>query len=345
MSEMSARKDWIIESLKRHFGGDIMARRDLHENGLDSELLEEMLGEHDLAAVGIGAELSDLVALSWSMGYWLAQVPLYGMMGWAAGLARLGAAGPRKLAADIFEVASAGGPVVQLVGGCGAALHRAGRPIACGLVPYAAAARMFLVARQSGETVSVHAVPAKGAGVRVEAVSTMFPNASADVMMTSSAIDESKMIGVVSVDEFNCAAMVVDLLRSAYLGGAMHACLDIAVTYVKERRQFGKPLGTIQVVQHALADVDTEVNAVRRVLHHAQSLRLTSGNAAYAYSIAGILARDGGACASATCMHLLGGKGFLRNGPIEKYYRAAKQLQLEQGGGERERESLSSVLA
>ncbi|TIV90812.1 MAG: isovaleryl-CoA dehydrogenase, partial [Mesorhizobium sp.] len=116
--------------------------------------------------------------------------------------------------------------------------------------------------------------------------------------------------------------------------GLMAACLDVAVPYVHERKQFGQPIGTFQLVQGKLADMYTTMNAAR----------------AYVYAVAAACDRgettrkDAAGCLlfaaeKATQMaldaiQLLGGNGYINDYPTGRLLRDAKLYEIGAGTSE-----------
>lgn len=113
--------------------------------------------------------------------------------------------------------------------------------------------------------------------------------------------------------------------------GLAQAALDSAVAYARERTQFGKPIGAFQAIQLPLAEMATEVEAARLLtlnaarMHDAgMPIKLEAGMAKY-FAVEAALR----ACNHA--IEILGGYGYLRDFPVERYYRDAKMYQIGEG--------------
>ena len=105
------------------------------------------------------------------------------------------------------------------------------------------------------------------------------------------------------------------------LGGAQR-CLDEAVKYTKERKQFGTPIADFQNTQFMLADMETELQAARTLLY-AAAVRVTE-NAADKTRFAAMakrLATDTGSSVVDRALQLHGGYGYLQDYPIERFWR------------------------
>ena len=105
------------------------------------------------------------------------------------------------------------------------------------------------------------------------------------------------------------------------LGGAQR-CLDEAVTYTKERQQFGAPIADFQNTQFMLADMATELEAARALLYLAAA-KVTDGapDKSRFSAMAKRLATDSGSKIVNDALQLFGGYGYLKDYPIERFWR------------------------
>ncbi|MBS8258964.1 acyl-CoA dehydrogenase [Roseibium polysiphoniae] len=117
--------------------------------------------------------------------------------------------------------------------------------------------------------------------------------------------------------------------------GAAQTCLDRSTAYLKERKQFGKALAEFQALQFRLADMATELEAARLLLHKAAGL--VDGKTADATKMAAMakrLATDTGFKVVNEALQLHGGYGYLRDYPIERYLRDVRVHQILEGTNE-----------
>ncbi|MEO9902999.1 MAG: acyl-CoA dehydrogenase family protein [Nisaea sp.] len=117
--------------------------------------------------------------------------------------------------------------------------------------------------------------------------------------------------------------------------GAAQTCLDRSTAYLKERKQFGKALAEFQALQFRLADMATELEAARLLLHKAAGL--VDGKAVDATKMAAMakrLATDTGFKVVNEALQLHGGYGYLRDYPIERYLRDVRVHQILEGTNE-----------
>ncbi|MEM8700457.1 MAG: acyl-CoA dehydrogenase family protein [Pseudomonadota bacterium] len=117
--------------------------------------------------------------------------------------------------------------------------------------------------------------------------------------------------------------------------GAAQACLDHALAYMKERRQFGRPIADFQALQFRLADMATELEASRLLLHKAAAaVDAKSHDATRLAAMAKRLATDTGFKVVNEALQLHGGYGYLRDYPIERFFRDVRVHQILEGTNE-----------
>jgi alkylation response protein AidB-like acyl-CoA dehydrogenase len=105
------------------------------------------------------------------------------------------------------------------------------------------------------------------------------------------------------------------------LGGAQR-CLDEAIAYTKERKQFGTPIADFQATQFTLADMETELQAARTLLY-AAAVKVTENapDKTRFAAMAKRLATDTGSSVVDRALQLHGGYGYLQDYPIERFWR------------------------
>ena len=118
------------------------------------------------------------------------------------------------------------------------------------------------------------------------------------------------------------------------LGGA-RACLEAARTYMGERKQFGKPLAEFQALQFKLADMATELDAARLMIHRAAAaLDAKHPEATTRCAMAKRFATDVGFKVVNDALQLHGGYGYIKEYPIERYLRDLRVHQILEGTNE-----------
>jgi len=117
--------------------------------------------------------------------------------------------------------------------------------------------------------------------------------------------------------------------------GAAQAALDAAHAYMKERRQFNRPLADFQALQFKLADMQTELVAARQMVRLAAcKLDAGSPNATTYCAMAKRLATDLGFQICNEALQLHGGYGYIREYPLERYFRDVRVHQILEGTNE-----------
>jgi alkylation response protein AidB-like acyl-CoA dehydrogenase len=114
--------------------------------------------------------------------------------------------------------------------------------------------------------------------------------------------------------------------------GIAQAALDAACAYARERRAFNQPIAAFQGIQFMLADMAIAVHASRLTVHHAAAL-IDRGEVGTAMesSIAKCLASDTAMKVATDAVQILGGYGYTREFPVERYMRDAKITQIYEG--------------
>ena len=117
--------------------------------------------------------------------------------------------------------------------------------------------------------------------------------------------------------------------------GAAQTCLERAIEYMKERRQFGRAIAEFQALQFRVADMATELAAARLLLHKAAVLvDVRAPEATATAAMAKRLANDVGFRVVNDALQLHGGYGYLRDHPIERFLRDVRVHQILEGTNE-----------
>lgn len=113
--------------------------------------------------------------------------------------------------------------------------------------------------------------------------------------------------------------------------------LALGVAYAKEREQFGKPLASLQAIQHKIADMSTEVSAARLLVYHAAWLADTGNDFSEAAAKAKLYASEVAVRAASSSLQIHGGYGFIRESEISRFYADSKILEIGEGTSEIQR--------
>jgi alkylation response protein AidB-like acyl-CoA dehydrogenase len=119
--------------------------------------------------------------------------------------------------------------------------------------------------------------------------------------------------------------------------GIGRGALDATVKYVKERRQFGKAIAEFQGIQWKLADMATELDAARLLTQRAAVLKDAGRKVTRESSMAKLFASETAVHICNEAVQLFGGYGFIKDYPVEKFYRDVKLCTIGEGTSEIQR--------
>jgi alkylation response protein AidB-like acyl-CoA dehydrogenase len=117
----------------------------------------------------------------------------------------------------------------------------------------------------------------------------------------------------------------------AQMIGLARGALDATIKYTKERKQFGKPIAEFQAVQHQLARAAVEVEAATLTVYNAARLRDVGRPFLTEAAICKIYSSEVAERVSSLAVNLFGGNGFVKEYPVEKFFRDAKIGQIYEG--------------
>lgn len=118
--------------------------------------------------------------------------------------------------------------------------------------------------------------------------------------------------------------------------------LKLAVTYAKQREQFGKPLASFQSIQHKIADMSMEVSAARLMVYHAAWLADAGQDFSEAAAKAKLYASEVAVRAASSSLQIHGGYGFIRESEISRFYADSKILEIGEGTSEIQRNVIAN---
>jgi alkylation response protein AidB-like acyl-CoA dehydrogenase len=119
--------------------------------------------------------------------------------------------------------------------------------------------------------------------------------------------------------------------------GIAQAAFDVAREYAKERYTFGKPIAEHQAIQAKLADMATEIDAARLLVYRAATLKDRGKPVTEAGAKAKLFASETARRQTGEAIQILGGYGYTKEFPVERYYRDAKITEIYEGTSEIQR--------
>ena len=119
--------------------------------------------------------------------------------------------------------------------------------------------------------------------------------------------------------------------------GIAQACLDAALAYAKERKQFGRPISKFQAIQFKLADMATTIELARLAVYQASWLKDQGLPYTRQSAMAKLFASETAVKAALEAIQIFGGYGYTREYPVERYLRDAKLMEIGEGTSEIQR--------
>jgi acyl-CoA dehydrogenase len=126
--------------------------------------------------------------------------------------------------------------------------------------------------------------------------------------------------------------------------GAARSAFEVALSYARERKQYGRPIIENQGISFMLADMATEIEAARLLTWKACWLIDQGMDSTMASSMCKIFATETAERVCSRAIQILGGQGYTRKWPLEKYLRDVKALQIYEGTNQIQRVVISSML-
>ena len=159
---------------------------------------------------------------------------------------------------------------------------------------------------------------------------------TAELVFDDCLVPECNVLGPVN-DGVGVLMSGLDYERVVLAGiplGIMQACLDTVLPFVRERQQFGQPIGSFQLIQAKVADIHVALGSARAYVHGVaracdagQTTRVDAAGAI-------LLASENAFCVAGEAVQALGGAGYTKDWPVERYLRDAKLLDIGAGTNE-----------
>ncbi|MFQ5949297.1 MAG: acyl-CoA dehydrogenase [Nitrospiria bacterium] len=162
---------------------------------------------------------------------------------------------------------------------------------------------------------------------------------TAELVFEDCRIPKENLIGAEN-EGFKIALATLDGGRigiAAQAVGIAQGCLEAAIHYAKERRQFGRPIAAFQAIQWMIADMKTEIDAARLLTHRA-AWRRQRGEAVTAIAAqAKLYASEMANRIAYKAVQIFGGYGYIKEFPVERFFRDARITTLYEGTSEIQR--------
>ena len=169
---------------------------------------------------------------------------------------------------------------------------------------------------------------------------------TAEVIFDNCRVHEENIIGKIG-EGFIHSMKILDGGRisiGAMALGMAEGAMNAAISYSKEREQFGKTISKFQGISFKLADMATEIEASRLLLFKAASQILNSKKSSYFSAIAKYKASEVAVSVSNEALQIFGGYGYVKDYPVEKFYRDSKLSTIGEGTSEIQKIVISRTL-
>lgn len=132
-------------------------------------------------------------------------------------------------------------------------------------------------------------------------------------------------------------------VTAGYIGG-MQAILDEALQYAKDRKQFGRPIGTNQAISHMLADMQTDLEVARTMMWRAAWMLSTGVDALKEISIAKLFASEAYVRMANSGMQILGAYGYCMEFDMQRHFRDARSVTIGAGTSQMQRNLIAAKM-
>jgi len=162
---------------------------------------------------------------------------------------------------------------------------------------------------------------------------------TAEVIMEDCVVPAQAMVGargegfvdamkILDGGRISIAALALGMARGAY---------EAALAYSKQRQQFGKPISEFQAVQHMLAEMATRLDAAHLLVYRAAWMKDHGMKTTLESSMAKLFASEIGVYVADRALQVFGGYGYVKDFPVEKFYRDMKLCTIGEGTSEIQR--------
>lgn len=160
------------------------------------------------------------------------------------------------------------------------------------------------------------------------------------------AVDDDRLVGGVNKG-WDCvlAGLQAERIVSAAGNcGASRAVVDMAIQYAKERKQFGRPIGSNQAIAHMLADMQTKVEAARALMWQA-ARKITAGeDALREITMAKLFSSETYVEVANLGMQVMGAYGYSMEFPMQRHFRDSRSATIAAGTSQMQRNLLANLM-
>ena len=173
--------------------------------------------------------------------------------------------------------------------------------------------------------VTMFLVPADAAGVEVREIETfgIHGMSTCEVFLDDVSLPPTAVLGEVDHGMRQVFATInrEGLNAAAACIGVGRGALEVVLAHVREREVFGRPVGSFQAPQHRLVDAAVAVESARSLMVRAAEIEVAGGRADVLASMAKLVASEAAERACLAGMQLMGGMGYTRQVPLQRFFR------------------------
>jgi len=143
----------------------------------------------------------------------------------------------------------------------------------------------------------------------------------------------------------------IEILNEGRIGigaqmlGLAQGVLDVTMPYLFQRKQFGQLIGEMQAVQHQYAQLATDIEAARLLVYNAARLKEQGRSFVKEAAMAKLFSSQVAERAASKCVELLGGIGFTKDFPAEKFFRDCKIGSIYEGTSNIQLQTIAKIIA
>ena len=201
------------------------------------------------------------------------------------------------------------------------------------LVARATECELFLVSAETGEGPALFVVESGAGGLSVEAEPAMGlrPAATGRLLLDGVRVPAAAVLGEGRVEDYVECVNRSRIAWCSLVVGTSQAVLDYVIPYVNERQAFGEPISNRQGVAFAVSDIGIETDGMRLVTYRAASRADRGDDFAREAALARRLCASKGMQIGSDGVQLLGGHGFVKEHPVERWYRDLRAAGVMEG--------------
>jgi alkylation response protein AidB-like acyl-CoA dehydrogenase len=199
-------------------------------------------------------------------------------------------------------------------------------------VPRGADAELFVVGAELDGEPRLFLVESDTAGLEVEAEPSMGLRAASLSRLVLTGVRVSDLAPLGDADDYRECVRLSRLAWCALSLGTAQAVLDHVIPYVNEREAFGEPISNRQSVAFMVANIGIELNGMRLVTYRAASRAAQGKDFSREVALARRLCTERGMQIGNDGVQLLGGHGYVKEHPVERWYRDLRAIGVMEGG-------------